>query len=151
MKKLLGAAGLAAIALFMLTGFLASGVGAAGGPAALAALALTVGLPGFGAFLLVRSHFGERDRLSGRKAALRQQMVDSEILTLARAQGGRLTAVEVATHLGMTPEAAKEALDGLAIRSQAELEITEAGLIVYDFPEVRHQDGKDTARGLLDA
>ncbi len=150
MKKLLGAVGLAAVALFMLTGYLASG-GAAGGPAALAALALTVGLPGLGAVLLARSHLEERNRLTGRKAQLRQQMIDSEILALAGGRGGRLTAVEVATHLGMSPEAAKEALDGLAIRSQAELELTEAGLIVYDFPEVRHQDGKATARGLLDA
>jgi hypothetical protein len=150
MKKLVGAAGLAAIALFMLTGYLASG-GAAGGPAALAALALTVGLPGVGAFLLVRSHFGERARLSGRKAQLRQQMIDSEILALARARGGRLTAVEVATHLGVTPEAAKESLDGLAVRSQAEMEVTDAGLIVYDFPEVRHLEDKDSAKGLLDA
>jgi hypothetical protein len=51
----------------------------------------------------------------------------------------------------MTPEAAKEALDGLALRSQAELEVTEAGLIVYDFPEVRHLEDKDSAKGLLDA
>lgn len=150
MRKLAGAVGLAAIALFMLAGYLASG-GAGGGPAALAALALTVGLPGFGAVLLVRSHFGERDRLSGRKAQLRQQTIDAEILALARARGGRLTAVEVATHLAMTPEGAKEALDGLAIRGQAEMEITDAGLIVYDFPDIRHLEDKDTAKGLLDA
>lgn len=150
MKKLVGAAGLAAIALFMLAGYLASG-GAAGGPAALAALALTVGLPGIGAILLVQSHFGERDRLSGRKAQLRQQSIDSEILALARTRDGRLTAVEVATHLAMTPEGAKEALDGLAIRSQAELEVTDAGLIVYDFPDIRHLEDKATAKGLLDA
>ncbi|MFN2317742.1 MAG: hypothetical protein ABR551_06225 [Gemmatimonadales bacterium] len=150
MKKLAGAVGLAAVALFMLTGYLVSG-GAAGGPAALAALALTVGLPAVGAVFLVRSHFAERNRLSGRKAQLRQQTIESEILALARARGGRLTAVEVATHLAMTPEAARESLDGLAIRSQAEMEITDAGLIVYDFPEVRHLEDKDTARGLLDA
>ena len=150
MKKLVGATGLAAIALFMLAGYLASG-GAAGGAAALAALALTVGLPGLGSVLLVRSHLGERDRLSGRKAHLREQMIDSEILALARATRGRLTAIEVATHLGLTPEAAKEALDGLAVRSQAEMEITDAGLIVYDFPDVRHLEDKDSAKGLLDA
>lgn len=150
MRKLAGAAGLAAIALFMLAGYLASG-GAAGGTAALAALALTVGLPGLGAVLLARSHFAEQSRLSGRKAQLRQQTIDAEILALARARGGRLTAVEVATHLAMTPESAREALDGLAIRSQAEMEITDAGLLVYDFPDIRHLDGKDTAKGLIDA
>lgn len=150
MKRLVGAGGLTAISLFMLAGYLASG-GAGGGPAALAALALTVGLPGIGAALLIRNHFGERHRLGSRKAELRQQMIDSEILALAQARGGRLTAVEVSTHLGLAPEAATEALDRLAVRSQADIQITDSGLLVYDFPDVRHLEGKDTARGLLDA
>lgn len=150
MSRLVGAAGLAAIALFMLAGFFGSG-GASGGPAALAALALTVGLPGLGAVLLARSHFSERARLTGRRAQLRQQTIEAEILAMARAHGGRLTAVEVATHLTMTPEAAQEALASLAVRGQAELTVTEAGLIVYDFPAVRHLADKDSAKGLLDA
>lgn len=150
MKKLVGAAGLALIALFMLLGFFSSDA-ALGAPAALAALALTVGLPALGAGLLVRSHLGERARLSGRKALLRQQTLDAEILRLAAQEGGRLTAVEVATRLALSPEAAAEALNGLAARGQAEIEITDAGLLVYTFYEVRHLRDKQSAKGLLDA
>lgn len=149
MSKLIGAAALGILALFMLVGFLNSDA-ALGAPATLAALALTIGLPALGAGLLVRSHYTERERLKGRKMLLRQQTLEAEILRLARHHKGRLTAVEVATHLAMTPEAAKEALDALVMRGQADLEITEAGVLVYSFYDIRHLGGKSSAKGVLD-
>lgn len=150
MSKLLAAGGLAALALFMLLGFLASDA-ALGAPATLAALALTVGLPAAGAGLLLRSHRAERARLGGRRAQLRQKTLDAEILRLAGEHGGRLTAVEVATHLAITPEEAGEALAGLTTRGHAEIEVTDAGLLVYNFYDVRHLGGKSSAKGVLDA
>lgn len=148
MKKLLAAASLAGIALFMLLGFLNADVS---GAAAVVALLLVVGLPAVGAGLLVRAHYQERSRLTGRKALLRRHTLDAEILRLAGERGGRLTALEVATELGVPMEGAKEALDGLLLREHADLEITDAGLTVYTFYEVRHLGGKDSARGILDA
>lgn len=150
MGKLLGAAGLLALALFMLLGALRSGAALAS-PATLAALALTVGLPALGAGLLVRSHRAGHARLAGRRAQLRSQTLDAEILRLAGERGGRLTAVEVATDLAITPEAAREALDGLSVRGHADIEVSDAGLLVYGFYEVRHLGSKSTARGVLDA
>lgn len=148
--KLWGAGGLIAVALFMLLGFLV-GEGTMLAPATLVALALTVVLPAVGAGLLVRSHVQERGRLSGRKAQLRQQTLEAEVLRLAGEKGGRLTAVEVATQFALPPEEAKSALDSLARREHAELEVTDAGLIVYNFHDVRHLKGKESARGILDA
>lgn len=133
----------------MLLGFFTADVG--GGAATVVALLLVVGLPGAGAGLLVRSHLAERSRLTGRRALLRQQTLDAEILRLARERGGRLTVVEVATELGVSPEAAKEALDGLLLREHADLELTDAGVTVYYFYDVRHLGDKHTARGILDA
>ena len=150
MNKLIGAVGLALLALFMLAGFLNSELALSGGTA-LAALAITVGLPAAGAVLLARGHYAEKSRLSGRKAELRRNTVDAEILRLAGEHGGRLTAVEVATALSMTPEAAAEALKELGIRGQAEVEVTDAGVLVYSFYDVRHLGSKSTARGVLDA
>lgn len=150
MKKLIAAAGLAGVALFMLLGYLSSDATTAG-PATLVALLLTIGLPAVGAALLVRSHLGERSRVSGRKALLRQQTIETEILRMAGEKGGRLTVVEVATELGVPPETAKAALDGLLLREHADLEMTDAGLTVYTFYDIRHLGGKDTARGILDA
>lgn len=150
MNKLIGAAGLALLALLMLAGFFNSSLSLAA-PATLAALALTVGLPAAGAVLLARGHFAEQSRLVGRKAELRGQMVDAEILRLAAAHQGRLTSVEVATALSMRPEDAAEALKQLGIRGQADVQVTDDGVLVYSFYDVRHLSGKTTARGVLDA
>jgi hypothetical protein len=148
-NRLTGAAGLALLAVFMLAGFLNSGLALAA-PATLAALAITVGLPAAGAVLLARSHYAEKSRIGGRKAELRRSTVDAEILRLAGERGGRLTAVEVATELAMTPEAAQEALESLGIRGQADVEVTDDGVLVYSFYDVRHLGGKPSARGVLD-
>ena len=149
MTKTVGAAALAILALFMLVGFLNSDA-ALSAPATLTALALTVGLPAVGAGLLLRSQSRERNRLSGRKALLRQQTFDAEILRLAGEHDGRLTAVEVAARLAVTPEDAKEALDRLAVRGHADIQVTDAGLLVYSFYDVRHLGGKASAKGVLD-
>ena len=151
MNKLLGAGGLAAIALFMLLGFLNSSAAETGEAAATVALLLVVGLPALGSGLLARSYFSERARLSSRRQLLRQQTLDAEILRLAKAKGGKLTVVEVATELGVSMEGAKEALDGLFRREHSDLEITDEGVTVYAFHDIRHLGGKDSARGLLDA
>lgn len=148
MTRILGAAGLAAVTLFMLLGFLSSEV-ALGAPATLAALALTVGLPAVGAGLLLRSHFGERARRGDRKQQLRAQTIESEILRLAVENGGQLTVLEVSTELVLSPEASKAALDALMLREHADLEITDAGVLVYTFHDIRHLGGKKSAKGLL--
>lgn len=150
MKKIIGGTVLALLALLMLAGFLGSETDRTA-PATLAAFAITVLLPAAGAGLLVRSHFRERDRLSGRKALLRRQTVDAEILRLAGEHRGRLTAVEVARELSMSPEDAKSALDALTLRDQAEIEVTDEGVLVYGFHDVRHLGGKHSAKGVLDA
>lgn len=150
LNKLIGAAGLALLALFMLAGFFNSRLSLAA-PVTLAALAITVGLPAAGAVLLARAHFAGQSRLAGRKAELRRNTIDSEILRLAAAHQGRLTAVEVAAALSMRPEDAAEALAQLGIRGQADVQVTDDGVLVYSFYDVRHLSGKATARGVLDA
>lgn len=150
MNKLIGAALLALLALFMLAGFLNSSLALSSG-SAIVALLLTVGLPAAGAVMLARGHYADKSRLTGRKAELRRNTIDAEILRLAGEHGGRLTAVEVATALSMTPESAAEALSQLGIRGQADVEVTDDGVLVYSFYDVRHLGGKSTAKGVLDA
>jgi hypothetical protein len=150
LNKLIGAVLLALLALLMLAGFMNSTLALSGGTV-LAALALTVGLPAAGAVLLARGHYAEKSRLTGRKAELRRNTVDAEILRLAGEHRGQLTAVEVATGLSMTPESAAEALKQLGIRGQADVQVTDDGVLVYSFYDVRHLGGKSTAKGVLDA
>lgn len=148
MGRVVGGSALLLLALFMLLGFFRSGA-SAGAPAALGALVVAVLLPAVGGVLLLRGGAGG-GRRSARVAQLRQQTLDAEILRLAMRRGGRLTAVEVASELGLTPEGAKEALDGLMTRDVADLALTDGGLIVYTFRDAGQVAQKDGARGLLD-
>ena len=53
--------------------------------------------------------------------------------------------------LAMTPDAAAEALKQLGIRGHAEVQVTDDGVLVYDFYDIRHLGGKASAKGVLDA
>jgi hypothetical protein len=149
MKRLIGGIALGCGALFMLMGYFASDTPRADG-VAITGLALTVVLPLVGSVLLLRGHLrAGRQRLE-RTERLRQQTIESEILKLAMAKAGKLTAVEVAAQLAITPEGATEALDRLALRGQAAHEVTDAGVIVYSFYDIVHLGGKDSSRDVLD-
>lgn len=150
MKKIVGAVGLALLALFMLAGFLNSDADASAG-ARLLALGITVVLPAAGAVLLARSHFADKSRLTGWRAELRRHAMESEIVRLAQARGGKLLAVEVAMAMHVAEDTAREALDAMVARERAELEVTDEGNLVYTFPTLRQLSDKSTARGLLDA
>jgi hypothetical protein len=150
MIRLLGAVILMVIALFMTSGYLQSDRDWRE-PATFVALLLVVGLPLLGAALLVRSHSAAGRARSDSTTRLRHQTIESEVLKLAAERGGRLTAVELAMHLAIAPEAATEALDRLALRGQAEYAVSDAGVIVYTFHDIIHLDGKDSARNVLDA
>ena len=150
MGKLVGGAALLLLALFMLMAFMQSDADQTAAVKAIALL-LTVGLPGFAGAALLRSHFGARGRLEQRKDVLRQQTLESEILRLAGQRDGKLTMVEVVSALALPQATAKELLDGMAMRELAEVEVTDSGVLVYSFHDIRHLSEKSTSRGVLDA
>lgn len=149
MSRILGALFLTVVALVMTMGYLRSDLEWRD-PATFIGLLLVVGLPLFGAAILARSHRDAQRSRGDRTIRLRNQTIESELLKLAAQRGGRLTAVEVAMHLALTPEAATAALDRLALRGQAEYAVTDAGVIVYSFHDIIHLDGKHSAKGVLD-
>ncbi|HEX2076565.1 MAG TPA: hypothetical protein VHG08_02615 [Longimicrobium sp.] len=150
MNKIAGAVGLALLSLFMLAGFLNSDAAVSAG-ARLLALGITVVLPAGGAVLLARSHLAEKNRLSGRKAALRRHAAESELLRLAQLRGGKLMAVEAAMAMHLAEDTARETLDAMVAEGRAELEVTDGGNLVYTFPTLAQLSDKGTARGILDA
>src|SRR5688572_4287907 len=109
-----GGIGLLAIAAFMFLGFLNSSA-SLGSLTGIVALLLTVGLPAGAGIALLRGIGGARN---ARAERLRQQTIDAEVLRLAIQHAGKLTAVEVATALALSPETAKASLDSLAERSE---------------------------------
>lgn len=70
------------------------------------------------------------------------------ILHLARERGGRLTATDVAAELDISFAAGERVLlsmdDGFRVRS----DVTEEGLLVFDFPEIRLDSGRASESAL---
>jgi len=135
------------LAAFMFVGYLGADVS---GPAAIAALVITVILPAAGGAALLTGRIGSRGRLGARRDELRRQTLEAELLRLARRHAGRLTIVEVVGELAVPPEEAKDALDALAVRGLADFEVTDSGVIVYVFHDVQHLGDKHRSRGLLE-
>jgi hypothetical protein len=90
------------------------------------------GLAGTGAFF-----WGWR-ALQERRAAVRQ-VLERRVLQLATRRGGSLTVTEVASDLDLSLTAAEGVLiamdDGFRVRS----DITDEGVLVFEFPEVHHR------------
>jgi hypothetical protein len=129
----------------MLWGFLQVG---ATGASALIALAVGAGIPAVAGISLLRDP--RRRQLDHRKAELRRQTIESEILRLADASGGKLTTVEVVRELAVDAVEAGDILDSMARRDLAEILVSDSGVLVYDFRDLRHLGEKDSASGLLD-
>ena len=134
------------VAAFMGLGFLQVGQS---GAAAVIALLIGAGIPGAAGLTLLLRGRGTRE-LAARKEALRLQTIESEVLRLASRSGSKLTVVEVVSELAIPAEEASRILDALAARDLAELQVTESGVLVYDFRDLRHLAQKDSATGLLD-
>jgi len=99
--------------------------------------ALAVGaLVGAAGWLSFRS--GADSNLRRREAIM--DWLRREVLALARIRGGRLTVTEVASSLELSLPAAERVLfsmdDGLRVRS----EVTDEGVIVFEFPELSLRD-----------
>lgn len=149
MGKLGGGVALLVIALFMLIGFVQSAADGISAAEAVAVL-LAVGLPGYFSMKLLRDHFGRDKVLEKNKADLRERTLAAEVLRLAGSHGGKLTIVEVVTAMAITPDQAKQVLDGLAREGMADFQVTDAGVVVYDFQEIRRVGDKSTAKGILE-
>lgn len=149
MKKLVGGGLLLLLSLFMLMGFLRSGAQLTS-LATVLALVITVGLPAAGGAALVASHFRHGKRFEQRRDLLRQQTLEAEILRLAAQRDGRLTLVEIVTEMAVPAELAQQSLDALAMREIADVAVTDSGVLVYTFHDIRHLNQKSGARGVLE-
>lgn len=119
-------------------------------PATLFALLIATGLPAVGGSWLLARHLGARRRIAARREELRRDTLEAEILKMAERYGGRLTTVEVAAELALPAATAEEFLNDLMARELADIKITDSGILVYAFHDVRHLSEKETARGLIE-
>ena len=87
--------------------------------------------------------------LQERRRAIMQGL-QRKILRLASARGGRLTVTEVAADLNLALPAAERIMeemdDGFRVRS----DISNEGVLYYDFPEIRHRKELGVTDGLVE-
>ena len=72
--------------------------------------------------------------------------VEHRVLALAATNEGRITVAELALHAAITLEQAELALDGLAARGRADVEVTASGETVYRVRGLMSAGEKSTAR-----
>ncbi len=63
-----------------------------------------------------------------------EKALETTILKLARQFKGRLTPLELAAHSSLSLEEADQALEDIVRRGYADMTVTDAGNIVYEFP-----------------
>ncbi len=99
-----------------------------------------IGLLGGGLFL-----WGQKALQARRQALLTG--LQQRVLLLASERGGTLTVTEVAASLSTTMQAAERVLitmdDGFRVRS----EITDEGIVLYEFPELQRLQGRGPSAG----
>lgn len=149
MGRIAGGVALLGLALFMVVGFVLGDVDRTAFRT-LVALLIVAGLPAAGGTWLLARQFGVGRRIEARREALRRDTLEAEILRMAERHDGRLTAVEVAGELAVPANTAEETLKELMARGMADIEVTDSGLLVYTFHEVRHLSEKEDAKGLLE-
>jgi hypothetical protein len=119
------------IALFIFAAFLLmAGVGSGALPPVMMA-AMAAG----GGWMLQK---GARESREKRRDAIIQSL-QLPVLKLAAARGGRLTVTQVSTEMGWPLTRAEKVLNSLEDGFRVMSDVTDDGVIVYDFVELRHE------------
>lgn len=140
MKKLIGGGVLIFAGLVMLLGFI---VNLTKNPVEfgdLVAALLFGGAPITIGGALIRSHFKDKQKaLQGKEDALQKQR-EKQIIRLAQQKGGRLTIPEIAVDTSMSTEEAEEFMRELVSKGYVDMQVTDSGVIVYEFYEIAHKN-----------
>lgn len=80
--------------------------------------------------------WGIKARQDRRRALMAR--LQRRVLLLATEKGGTLTVTEVAASLNLSLSAAESVLEGMDDGLRVRSDVTNQGIIVYEFPEVRH-------------
>ena len=83
-------------------------------------------------------------RLDSAAQLVRRRKIENDLLRLARRKGGRLTVTDAATETGYTAAETESLLKQLVEGGFVEIEVTEAGVMVYRFPEILYSTQAET-------
>ncbi len=141
MIKLIGGGLLILFGLFMFSGAI---INISRGTSSLAE---TIGLllpfavaPIAGGGLLIRSHFTAKRKALQDKQKVLQEQQEREIIRLAQKRSGRLTIPEIAADTSLSTSEAEDVMKEMTSKGYVDMQVTEAGVIVYEFYEIAHRN-----------
>lgn len=137
------------LSLFMLLGFLQAELSGGFLVEAVAFMLVVLGPAAVGSALLY-SHYKQSHGMLRRKEQLRVLTLESEIMKLATQRSGTLSESEVITETAFDQKTVQQALKSLVTKGNADVGITDNGLIVYSFPEIKLLQQKSPVRDILD-
>ena len=101
---------------------------------------LLLGLAGY--FILrrffVSTHRQQRPTIDRSKNNERgQETIETSVYRLARKLGGTITVSDLVTDMGIEPKKAEKTLESMADGVRVRMEVDEAGIVYYEFPELK--------------
>ena len=96
-------------------------------------------VPIIGGGLLLRSRAVEKKRALEQQEQSRYALQEKEILRLAQEKGGRLAIPDVVVGTSLSSAEAETIMREMSARGLADMQVTDAGIIVYEFYEIANR------------
>lgn len=140
--KRLGCGGvLIFIGLFMLLGLVSGDALQEGSLASNLVMAILFTLaPIVGGGFMIRSHFMKKRKALKEQQTALQRAREKQILRLAQQKGGRISIPEIVVDTSMSTEEAEEFMQDLTAKGYVDMQVTDSGVIVYEFYEIAHRN-----------
>ncbi len=95
--------------------------------------------PIIGGGLMLRSRFGEKTLALKQQQQSRYALQEKEIIRLAQDKGGRIAIADIVIGTSLSSEEAETVMREMAARGYADMQVTDAGVIVYEFYEIANR------------
>ncbi|GAK52472.1 hypothetical protein U14_03723 [Candidatus Moduliflexus flocculans] len=95
--------------------------------------------PIIGGVLLLRSRANEKKIALKKQEQSRYALQEKEILRLAQEKGGRLAIPDIVVGTSLSSTEAEAIMREMAARGFADMQVTDAGIIVYEFYEIANR------------
>jgi hypothetical protein len=107
-----------------------------------AALLLGVG-PMVGGGLLIRSHMKRKQQALSAQKKDEYARREKEIIKLAQKKAGRLSIPDIVAETSLNSDEADRIMQELTTKGYVDMQVTDSGVIVYEFYEIAHRKSLD--------
>jgi hypothetical protein len=139
MKKVMSGGILIGIGAFLFLGFFLNALKKGIDAGDIAAVVILCIAPITAGGLLIRSHFKEKQKAVQNQMQVLYTQREKEIIRLAQQTGGRLSIPDIVAGTSMNTIEADEIMREMTTKGYVDMQVTEAGVILYEFYELVHR------------